>query len=343
MKNSLLVYKANGRKKNMGDYIQSLAAEQFTGRDVVYIEREHLHVYTGEQVKMIMNGWFMHFPENWPPTPNITPLFVSFHVNPKKADALFTEEAIAYFKKHAPIGCRDRGTEKLFLSKGIPAYFTGCLTLTLGLTYKNSPKNEDVCFVDPHFETSKNPFSLLTYLFTLLANFKTISQISAKLNGATTIKQLLRTASFFQTYSKCFDTAVLRDGHYVKHMVVESTLGDEEAKLNYSRNLLQKYSEAKLVVTSRIHAALPCLAMDTPVLFITSDYLNSSRKPISQGRFDGLIELFNVMEYSKFKLKPILGFQLKQKVKFGDLIPNKQQHLSIVEDLKQRCSSFISN
>ncbi|WP_264821067.1 polysaccharide pyruvyl transferase family protein [Acinetobacter schindleri] len=32
--------------------------------------------------------------------------------------------------------------------------------------------------------------------------------------------------------------------------------------------MLEKYSTAKLVITSRIHCALPCLAMGTPVIYI---------------------------------------------------------------------------
>lgn len=342
MKNSLLIYKAKRRHKNIGDYIQSAAAMQFTGSDVVYIEREHLHVYAGEQVKLIMNGWFMHFPENWPPSKNILPLFISFHINPEKADFMLDQKGVDYLKKNAPIGCRDKGTEKLLLSKGIPSYFSGCLTLTLGMTYKNNPKSENIYFVDPHFEVSRTALSIFRYFFAIIFNLKTISQISEKIYKSKSIKTLFRTAAFFTAYSKYFDNKILREANYLKHMILESELGDEENKFKYTRNLLLKYSKARLVVTSRIHAALPCLGMDTPVIFITNNYLNSPENPISQGRFDGLLELLNVIEYSNFQLSPVHGFNINEKIKFGDFIVNKKNHIDIVEKLKSTCFSFIS-
>ena len=53
--------------------------------------------------------------------------------------------------------------------------------------------------------------------------------------------------------------------------------GKENAKLSYEerfenvRNLLKVYQNAKLVVTSRLHCALPCLALGTPVIIVTDD------------------------------------------------------------------------
>src|SRR4051794_26866989 len=113
MKNSLLIYKAKGKWKNIGDYIQSVAAEQYTGRDVVFVEREHLHEYSGEPIKLIMNGWYMHIPENWPPSKDIVPLLTSIHMTPNIGERMLTEGGIEYLKKHGPVGCRDKGTELL--------------------------------------------------------------------------------------------------------------------------------------------------------------------------------------------------------------------------------------
>lgn len=43
--------------------------------------------------------------------------------------------------------------------------------------------------------------------------------------------------------------------------------------MEYAKYLIRKYAKAKLVVTSRIHCALPCLGIETPVIFVTSDNL----------------------------------------------------------------------
>jgi len=45
---------------------------------------------------------------------------------------------------------------------------------------------------------------------------------------------------------------------------------------------LDEYAQAKLVITSRIHCALPCLAFGTPVIFIHQN--------LADPRFSGLLE-----------------------------------------------------
>lgn len=75
---------------NIGDYIQALAAAQFFDSIDTLIERERLDEYDGEKVKMIMNGWYMHHPEHWPPSPKIRPLFVAFHINSAVRSGLLT-------------------------------------------------------------------------------------------------------------------------------------------------------------------------------------------------------------------------------------------------------------
>ncbi len=62
--------------------------------------------------------------------------------------------------------------------------------------------------------------------------------------------------------------------------------------------LIQQYASAKLVITQRIHAALPCVAMGTPVLFISSAKMpggggtNHSHPP----RVGGLTKLFHTFD-----------------------------------------------
>ena len=72
-----------------------------------------------------------------------------------------------------------------------------------------------------------------------------------------------------------------------------------------------KYSTAKVVVTSRIHAALPCVGMGTPVVFINSAKLpggGGSSKSAS-GRVGGLLQFFhtvNLYDMSNTKAKETL-------------------------------------
>lgn len=44
-----------------------------------------------------------------------------------------------------------------------------------------------------------------------------------------------------------------------------------ETRFHRGEKLLKQYATAKLVVTSRLHCALPCLALETPVIFVVED------------------------------------------------------------------------
>lgn len=135
--------------ENIGDDIQSIATEQFLPKVDYFVPRDNMSKIK-EKCKIIMNGWFMHKPVrfkqdhrlsfDFPPKNNFEPLFVSTHLID---DSLIDVE---YFKKHEPIGCRDLSTLELFKSKGIDAYFSGCLTLTL--KRPNIKRTDNVYCVD---------------------------------------------------------------------------------------------------------------------------------------------------------------------------------------------------
>lgn len=57
-----------------------------------------MNTYSGNKVKMIMNAWYMDIPENFPPSEDITPLYVSIHINSTIVDKIFTPASIAHFK-----------------------------------------------------------------------------------------------------------------------------------------------------------------------------------------------------------------------------------------------------
>lgn len=81
---------------------------------------------------MFAFGWYMHpsFDDrlDFPFHENINPIFISFHCN--NLD-LINDEYADYLRRHGPIGCRDWTTVYLLRSKGVPAFFSGCITSTL--------------------------------------------------------------------------------------------------------------------------------------------------------------------------------------------------------------------
>lgn len=356
MKSGLLVCSGTKSNKNIGDYIQSIAAEQFIpGEEYTFIEREELKFYNfSEPVKTIMNGWFMHHPENWPPAKCIEPLFTSFHIVPRNAEKLLSNENIPYFKQYEPIGCRDYNTLRLLEAKGIQTYFSGCLTLTLNNTCKE--KNNKIIFVDPYYESYKNSNGKIS-LPVFLSNFiyyifhfsklsrlrKIITTENVKKSKFGFFKSLLNSAAFYKTYSTFFTDEVLFCSDYVSHSVSQSNFKDNKDKMNYAKALLNKYSKAKFVVTSRIHCALPCLGLETPVIFITSENLTSTKNPIrSPGRFEGLSKLFRVAKYTQHKITSedeVLknnGNKIDTNFSFN----NKEDYLPLRNNLIEQCKNF---
>jgi len=54
---------------------------------------------------------------------------------------------------------------------------------------------------------------------------------------------------------------------------VSDTYQSRMARYHYSYSLIMRLARAKLVVTSHVHTALPCVSMDTPVIFVETDWL----------------------------------------------------------------------
>jgi hypothetical protein len=338
IKKGVLIYEAGNGKDNVGDYVQSLAALQFLGGKAdTYLNRELLNEYTGEQVALIMNGWFTHHPKHWPPAKEILPFFISFHLNVlAQSHFLNTEAIVQYLKQYEPIGCRDRKTAEVLNTKGISAYFSGCLTLTLGETYSSKEKDGSVYFVDPKYDPIKRDGSLPGLALLLLIKYSTIKAIAAKLVRSTNARALIRTANFYKSYSPHFSDEVLIGAEYVKHADPNKKYTDEDEKFEYAKQLLRKYARAAFVVTSRVHCALPSLGMGTPVIYVN----DINQGEVSECRLDGILELFNIIDFENVKMTPRFkweGGKIGYKTKFS----NPSTYLKLKEGLMAKTKAFV--
>lgn len=327
---------------NIGDYVQALAAKQYLPNISRFIERERLDEYNGIPVKMIMNGYYMHEPEHWPPSPAIHPLFVSVHFNTLAKKALTSDKSIEYLRSYEPIGCRDIQTRDLLLEKGVKAYYSGCLTLTLGMNYRSEEKDDTVYIVDPCFENPKNGSDGIRNAVTLLGNFRDVTKIARKYYGGRRFgpRSLLAVARFYREYGKIFSRETLVDAEYIAQQsdTFKRICKTDLELLEKAEELVRLYSKAQLVITTRIHCALPCLGLETPVVFIN----NQLQSEASACRMQGLIELFNTVQWTGEKL--ICEFdELKNGLLSKKNKPkNKQSWIGYAQDLAQRCKSFCN-
>ena len=246
--------------KNIGDDIQSYAAARLLPRVDYYIEREHMDVFRpmeDECVATIMNGWFMDHKLGWPVSPCINPLYVSMHFLEK--DWLMVEDTFLKgvggedLVSHGPVGARDTSTLQMLERNGIPAYFSGCLTLTLPQMPKHDVEEPYVCLTDVSNET-------IQYVKALYPDvaFRVIEQVAS-------------------------------DGPY---KVDQNAPWPE--RFRRVEELLEVYQNAAAVITTRLHCAMPCLALGVPVLFLRDDSLTEG------SRLDGLFELANSAKTSDF-------------------------------------------
>lgn len=207
---------------NLGDQIQTLAAEQYLPSVDCRVNRDTMAVDSLPEPHMvIMNGWFSHSAQNcFPPGENIIPVFYGFHISDwhggRILEYFLSPHCISYLKKHEPIGCRDRKTMERLREKGVEAFYSKCLTLTF-------PKR------------SRSPDNGKVFLVGINKNAPLPESLGSKLV-------------------------------YVTHGVKDYF--DDEIKISMAGHILEMYREqASLVVTSKIHCAMPCIAMGIPVVF----------------------------------------------------------------------------
>ena len=277
-------------QENLGGEVQSIAAMQFLPSIDLLIERDRIGrsaAAVAEPHKIILNGWFTDRPEDWPPAAFLEPLITSFHLSREvsarnlgglvPAETLLQGESLEYLIQHEPIGARDLSTRELLLEAGVEAYFSGCLSLTLG-DGAPAERGDYVCAVDL-------PARLLRRLRSQV--------VSSRLVVGT-------------------------------HEDATHRSFGERAHL--ARRMLSRYAHAKCVVTTRLHCALPCLALGTPVLLIMSAK--------DKYRFSGLSDLLHICLPQAF-LDGTAGF------KPDDPPDSSERFLTLRNDLIANVGQFV--
>lgn len=355
-KYGLLVTSPVGPDKNIGDYIQSLAALQYIGKDYSFVEKEELSKFDSDnKTKVIMNAWYMWHPENWPPKgESIEPLLTSIHITPITAEQMLFDGGKEYFIEHGPVGCRDTGTLDILQQHGVPSYFSGCLTLTLGRTYNYEGERDGIIFVDPYFPPIRyvNDDSIIYYpmnglksICYFLKSPKKVAKLAQKsfFKGRFKLQTYYNASMFYHAYSSMFADDVLMNAEYISHMVPVSKITPQELLLSTAENLLRKYAKAKLVVTSRIHCALPCLGLETPLIFVLNKMMDSDKNIFNApNRFGGLLDFFRVAVYNNNKVLA-KDEKLKRKgvITSDTTVDNKDNWCMYKDELIKKCLDFV--
>jgi len=306
--------------ENLGDDIQTLAAWQFLPKVDVIIDRDYIDkVRLNEEVKIIMNGWFTYRPRSWPPPRVFRPLFISLHITPKAANKLLRPEVIKYLRNYE-VGARDLYTLKLLESKRINVYFSGCLTLTLNYKLKHRVRRgSKILIVDLNEEAMKHlPKKVLEkaeisthYLLNKVETFLlTKAFIPLNLLIPRTHRPLLSGLKY-----------------KLNHLLSKRIMIEE--RLRRAATQIVKLASAKLVITSRLHAALPATAFRTPVIFVTEN----PKKP----RYRGLLRFVNHFTIKEFK-------SIVRKIDWNSPMrnPNEDELSKLKRELIRKVEKFIN-
>ena len=270
MKNAVLKYEYrkydeyNPVSVNLGDYIQSIAAKLFYDRCDILVDRDSLSKVT-DKVKLIGNGWYYISKARHWIGESIDFLPISVHINNRSNEVIETIKT--FVGNGRKIGCRDYGTLEYLKNNGIDCYFSSCLTTTItkekigsGIVYSDFDVRNAAFLCQPKFK-----------LFPITKMYKRYNDIMA-FNRSCGGKL----ANILSWYYK-------EPVQFVTHDCSLSLSHKE--RFCAAMNLLKKYATAQLVVTSRIHCALPCLGLGTPVILVTNNF--------DEKRYKGLDRLFN--------------------------------------------------
>ena len=311
MKFKIIGYEAS---KNLGDYIQTIAAAQFFGADISLIDRELLHINPQKKHALLLSGWFMENPKNWPPHPFYKPQFLSFHLNPTAEKRILNAEGVEYLKKHQPIGCRDTHTQKQLQAKGITAYFSGCLTLALDpkKLFDTPPKKDHHILVLSVFERLQHLGKPLDK-----STINMLHQGKAVWNRFRFKKAKKRLEAFLQKSRQPVQ--------YRSQILTDNALSETE-RMNKAKEQLLAIAQAALVITSRIHTALPAVALGTPVLFL----MDGLEHPNQKSRLEGLTRFFTCKHSRELNTLDWKAIQ------------NKKTHRPFVEAMTKRLDNFTS-
>ena len=308
--------------QNLGDDIQAYATEKFLPHTDYLIDREHLDSFytkTGERVAAILSGWYLHKPLNWPPSPFLKILPISFHITTSEGKKILTltDYGANWLRNVTPIGCRDRGTMRELKRLQIESYLSGCITLTLN----------PFADVEPHGKIVLVDLSDEVVEFIRRRAEKNIVIVSHDNKKSLLPKEAVDFAAKFKNSER------LPTSHYPEVRDHCYSKSKYPGTWNYRRalveGLLKFYQGASLVVTSRLSAALPCLALGTPVLLLRD------AADLEKFKFSTYLTCLNCATPEDLLAE-------KFSFDFNEPLPNPKKHKRFTGKIQTMCTEFIA-
>jgi hypothetical protein len=307
----LLTYKTT----NLGDDIQSLAAMQHIPRVNKFVDRDDMQSWAAySNLNIILNAWWSHYPENLMSVKsiNFNPLFISFHL---------AHEGIK----------SNTGTDMDDVLSS--SYFRNILEM-------HGPIGCRDFYTLEKLEKSGIPAYFSGCLTTTIKRDPNIQVLGDS-------EQLLVT----DLSPKLVSSIEKISKNKIKY-VVNDTLAilNPEDRLVKAQHQLNEIQRSVAVITSRLHIALPALALGVPVVLIANmrnnPRLESFNSWVNTSSQDGILEKVKESNYSGWEPNPKthLEFAMNmekltakwvQKFSVKESVKSEQKEIDIVQVREQ--------
>lgn len=235
-----LIAEMPSRPVNLGDPIQSYAVKLLYREmgieedDIIPVPRYDMKNYDGEECICVVNTCSTY--EELAYDSNFMPPSNKLHAIPYSLhiNRDIPEDELDFYRGCMDVGCRDVFTERMLAKKGVNSYLTGCLSLTF-----------------PRRSRELDEKANTVYLIDVQPEFKKLIPTDL-LENAVELSAIHR---FNITHNS---NRMTKEEAFEFHR-----MGEERIEL--------LKNTAKLVITSRLHAAAPCLAMGIPVIMTKHD------------------------------------------------------------------------
>lgn len=290
MKYGVLIHE---KTKNIGDDIQSYAAARFLPTIDYMVDRDTIDNFKSkknENVAVIMSGWWGWKKWNWPPTECIIPKLVGMHI----MDYGVRSWGSPIYDEHL------EGIGGDYLRNFGPV---GCRdNHTMALLKKHK--------IDAYFS------GCITLTLPKMKIRKTKQKYICLVDVSDEIITKAKEIAKKNNIKVKIMTHSLPDGR-------EKMSWDERSKS--VEKLLTIYQNAECVITTRLHAMLPCFAMEVPVLCINNNSNRSRFAPyddwcecVTEKEFlDNKCDIFNLKCNSK-QIQKIRNKMIKEITEFVD-------------------------
>lgn len=318
MKYGVLYHKTT---TNIGDDFQSYAAARFLPHIDYLINRETIDEFQSENhedVVCIMNAWWMWNKWHFPPAEDIIPLFVAFHYSEYGKDRM-SNNGMEYVKYQFLEG---KGKEYMNYHGPI-----GCRDMAT----VNSLKEIGI---DSYFSgcltLTLDKFKIDPPLREYICIVDTSEAV------VQCVKEMVRKSGK--------DIDIIESTHFNDYRYVECTW---EERVQEVERRLKIYQNAKCVITRKLHCALPCLALETPVFLVNADFISTRFQPYYDWLRKATTQQFlsGEYEYDIFNPPNNLDFykETRQALKssvntFIDLCENKG---ALKGKYEQKCEEFL--